>query len=308
MLRRPRPHGFEFVFAFLGLGWLAACASPRPAVVYQTDFGLADGAVAAMKGVAIGVDASLTLVDLTHEIPPFDIWQAAYRLHQTAPFWPASTVFVSVVDPGVGTDRRAIVGRDRDGRLYVTPDNGTLTLLTNELDAARVLDTTRVRRPGSETSHTFHGRDVFSFVAAQLAAGQLAFAAVGDDAPVASLVRLEVPGTSVRTVAARLEATGFVPVLDVQYGNVWTNLDPATLQQAGIDVGDRIVVRISNGTQPVFAGEMPFVRTFGDVREGDPLAYSNSLGNLAFALNLGSFASKHGISAGPQWTVVVSAM
>lgn len=307
-LPRHRLRGPGFVFTFFGLGCFAACAARPPAVVYQTDFGLADGAVAAMKGVALGVDANLTLVDLTHEIPPFDIWQAAYRLHQTAPFWPAGTVFVSVVDPGVGTDRRAVVGRDRDGRLYVTPDNGTLTLLTRELDAARVLDTTRFRRSGSETSHTFHGRDVFSFVAAQLAAKRLEFTTIGDAAPVASLVCLDVPGTSVRTVAARLEATGFVPVLDVQYGNVWTNLDPTTLREAGIDIGDRIAVRISNGARQVFAGEMPFVRTFGDVREGEPLAYTNSLGNLAFALNLGSFAAKHGISAGPQWTVVVSAM
>ena len=303
----PRPRA-RFAFAAIAQGLLAACASPPSAVVYQTDFGLADGAVAAMKGVALGVDAHLVLADLTHEIPPFDIWQAAYRLHQTAPFWPPGTVFVSVVDPGVGTDRRAVVARDREGRLYVTPDNGTLTLLAegNAIDAVRVLDTTRVRRAGSETSHTFHGRDVFSFVAAQLAAGTLAFTDVGEPVPTTSLCRLEHPKAQVRKVGDRMVATGFVPVLDVQFGNVWTNLDAATLRAASLDLGDQLTVRVQRDGTEVFVGTMPFARTFGDVGEGQPLAYSNSLGNLAFALNLGSFAAKHGIGAGPRWTVVVA--
>jgi S-adenosylmethionine hydrolase len=289
---------------------LTACSSaPRRAVVYQTDFGLADGAVSAMKGVAHGVDARLVLADLTHEIPPFDIWQAAYRLHQTAPYWPAGTVFVSVVDPGVGTERAAIVARDRDGRLYVTPDNGTLTLLLADgaITGARVLDTAKVRRPGSEGSHTFHGRDVFSFVAAQLAAGAQSFEQVGDGRPVADLVKLPVPEAVLMRTGGGFVAKGFVPVLDVQYGNVWTNLPVAALEGAGLTIGRTLSVRITNGRDTVFAGTMPFVRTFGDVAQGQPLAYGNSLGSLAFALNLGSFAQQHKVGSGPQWFVVVEA-
>jgi len=288
---------------------LITCAAPRRAVVYQTDFGLADGAVSAMKGVARGVDPGLALEDLTHEIPPFDIWQAAYRLHQTAPYWPAGTVFVSVVDPGVGTERAAVVARDRDGRLYVTPDNGTLTLLLGDgaIDAVRVLDTSKVRRAGSEDSHTFHGRDVFSFVAAQLAAGALAFEQLGAAAPVENLVCLPVPHADVQRTGDHLRATGFVPVLDVQYGNVWTNLPIAKLEQNGLTIASTLRVRIQHDGKDVFSGEMPYVRTFGDVAEGKPLAYGNSLGNLAFALNLGSFAQQHQIGSGPQWLVVVDA-
>ena len=294
------------LFASL-LACLCACTAPRPAIVFQTDFGLADGAVAAMKGVARGVDPALVLGDLTHEIPPFDVWQAAYRLHQTAPYWPPGTVFVSVVDPGVGTDRRAVVARDRDGRVYVTPDNGTLTLLATDgaITDVRVLDTTVVRRAGSESSHTFHGRDVFSFVAARLAAGIVAFDNVGSVAPVESLVQLQMPDADVLPNTNGFVATGFVPVLDVQYGNVWTNLPIAALEAAGLTIGRRLTVRIQDGGTEVFRGEMSFVRTFGDVPDGEPLAYVNSLGNLAFALNLGSFAQQHRIGSGPRWTVIV---
>src|ERR1700730_14750367 len=86
-----------------------ACSKPRRAVVFQTDYGLKDGAVNAMKGVTYGVDPDLRLYDLTHEIPAYDVWEASYRLFQSAPFWPPGTVFVSVVDPGVGTSRKSIV-------------------------------------------------------------------------------------------------------------------------------------------------------------------------------------------------------
>ncbi len=289
---------------------LCTCAAPpRPAVVYQTDFGLADGAVSAMKGVALGVEPRLALHDLTHAIPPFDIWQAAYRLHQTAPYWPSGTVFVSVVDPGVGTERAAIVARDHDGRLYVTPDNGTLTLLLldGQLAGARVIDTTKLRRAGSEGSHTFHGRDVFSFVGAQLAAGSLSFEQVGDSTPVVGLVRIAVPEPAVMRTSGGFIAKGFVPVLDVQYGNVWTNLSVATLEANGLALGRMLSVRITSGPDTAFAASVPYVRTFGDVAPGQPLAYGNSLGNLAFALNLGSFAQQHKVGSGPQWLVVVEA-
>ena len=99
------------------------------ALVLQTDFGLKDGAVSAMKGVSFAVDSNIKLFDLTHEIPAYDIWEAAYRLHQTAPYWPQGTVFVSVVDPGVGTERKSIVAKSKNGQYFVTPDNGTLTLI-----------------------------------------------------------------------------------------------------------------------------------------------------------------------------------
>ena len=150
-------------------------ASP---LVIQTDFGTRDGAVAAMKGVAVGIDARLPIYDLSHENTPYDIWEAAYRLRQTAPYWPTGTVFVSVVDPGVGTERKAIVLQTKSGHFFVSPDNGTLTLVAELLgvSAVREIDIKNHRLPGSERSATFHGRDLFAYTGARLASGAITFA------------------------------------------------------------------------------------------------------------------------------------
>src|SRR5476649_1453648 len=138
-------------FVFLVAGLLVARAEDH-ALVLQADFGLKDGAVAAMRGVAVGVSPQIRLFDLSHENTPFDIWEAAYRLKQTAPFWPAGTVFVSVIDPGVGTERKSVVLKTKSGHLFVSPDNGTLTLIAEELgiEAVREIDETKNRRRGSE--------------------------------------------------------------------------------------------------------------------------------------------------------------
>ena len=158
----------------------AARAADHP-LVLQTDFGLKDGAVAAMRGVAASVSARLVIHDLSHENTPFDIWEAAYRLKQTAPYWPEGTIFVSVVDPGVGTERRSVVLKTRSGHFFVGPDNGTWTLVAEDLGiaAVRAIDETRHRRPGSAASYTFHGRDIYAFVGARLAAEVVAFEDVG---------------------------------------------------------------------------------------------------------------------------------
>src|SRR4249919_361349 len=130
-------------------------------VVFQSDFGLKDGAVSAMKGVAMGVSSDLKLFDLTHEIPAYNIWEAAYRLEQTVPYWPPGTVFVSVVDPGVGTSRKSVVLKTNSGQYIVTPDNGTLTLVAKSLGIAEIrqIDEAVNRRKDSQKSYTFHGRD-----------------------------------------------------------------------------------------------------------------------------------------------------
>src|SRR5437762_10205405 len=205
-----------------------ACSKPKKAIVFQTDYGMKDGAVSAIKGVAYGVDHELKLYDLTHEIPPYNVWEASYRLYQSAPFWPEGTVFVSVVDPGVGTARKSVVLKTKSGHLFVSPDNGTLTLVAEELGiaAVREIDEARHRRHGSERSYTFHGRDIFAFVGARLAAGVVQFDDVGPllEARVVMLA-YERP----RREGAAL--VGTIPYLDFQYGNVWTNLDESLFQQ-----------------------------------------------------------------------------
>ena len=159
----------------------APAPAPAPVLLLQSDFGLQDGSVASLKGVAYTVSPALQVVDITHLIPPFSILDAAYRLRQVAPFWPAGSVFVSIVDPGVGTARRSVVMKTKTGQYFVTPDNGTLTFVAELFGVAEVreIDETVNRRPGSQWSATFHGRDVYVYTAARLAAGVITFEQVG---------------------------------------------------------------------------------------------------------------------------------
>jgi len=279
---------------------LTALALAQRALVLQTDFGVKDGAVAAMRGVAFGVSPKLAIFDLSHENTPFDIWEAAYRLKQTVPYWPAGTVFVSVVDPGVGTDRKSIVLETRTGHFFIGPDNGTFTLVAEEcgIVAVREIDESRNRRQGSERSYTFHGRDVYAFVGARLAAEVISFNDVGPQLP-ARVVTLNYE-------RARLEGAslaGTIPALDHQYGNVWTNLDEDLFARLDPKYGQRFRVTITQKGRNIYEGEMPYVRSFGDVAEGAPLLYINSLMNLSVALNMGDFAKTHHIGRGAQWAV-----
>ena len=140
----------------------------KHALVFQSDFGYVDGAVSAMYGVAYGVDPNLNISNLTHDITPYDIWEASYRLIQTVNYWPAGTVFVSVVDPGVGSARRSIAVKTANGQYIITPDNGTLTHIKRMtgIAEARIIDESINRLQGSSESYTFHGRDVYAFAGA----------------------------------------------------------------------------------------------------------------------------------------------
>jgi S-adenosylmethionine hydrolase len=272
-------------------------------VVYQSDFGLKDGAVSEMKGVAMGVSPDLKLFDLTHEIPAYNIWDAAYRLQQTVPYWPMGTVFVSVVDPGVGTARKSVVLKTRTGQFIVTPDNGTLTLVAETLGIGEIreIDETVNRRPESRNSYTFHGRDVYSYTGARLAAGVIRFDQVGPLLPKQEVVMIPYQ----RAVLADGVIKGAIPVLDVQYGNVWTNIPAELFKQLGVSYGDILQVRVLHEGKEVYRGEMPYEETFGSVGVGKPLAYLNSLMQLAFALNQGNFAAAYNISSGGDWAVEV---
>jgi S-adenosylmethionine hydrolase len=286
-------------------GKVANGAVTNGMVVYQTDYGLKDGAVSEMKGVAMGVSPQLKLFDLTHEIPAYNIWEAAYRLQQAVPYWPAGTVFVSVVDPGVGTTRKSVVLKTKTGQFIVTPDNGTLTLVAESLGIAEIreIDEKVNRRPGSQESYTFHGRDVYSYTGARLAAGVIRYEQVGP-----LLARQEV--VSIVYQRAVLEGAvlkGTIPVLDVQYGNVWTNIPAELVRKAGLSFGDVLQLRVVHAGNEVYNGEMPYVATFGSVAMGKPLAYLNSLMQLAFALNQGNFAAANGIGSGGDWIVEVKA-
>lgn len=274
------------------------------ALVIQTDFGLLDGAVSEMQGVAFGVDHNIKLFNLTHEIPAYNTWEASYRLFQTAPYWPKGTVFVSVVDPGVGTDRKSVVLKTKTGQYFVTPDNGTLTLVAESLGIAEVrqIDENVNRLSGSKKSYTFHGRDVYSYTGARLASGKITFEQVGPKLPNKVVMIPYQKATYSRGVLK-----GNIPVLDPQYGNIWTNISDELLQKAKIKIGDTTCVTINEktdkGTKTVFNGKIPYKNTFGDVKEGQPLLYLNSLLNVSFALNMDNFSAKYNVKSGADWSV-----
>ena len=274
-------------------------------VVFQTDFGTKDGAVSAMKGVASNVDASLKLYDLTHDIPAYNIWEAAYRLDQTVIYWPVGTVFVSVVDPGVGTTRKSVVVKTKSGHYIVTPDNGTLTLIAQSLgiDSIREIDEVNNRRKNSGASYTFHGRDVYAYTAARLGAKKISFEQVG--------AIINTPVVSIAFQKASLQNNqlkGTIAILDIQYGNIWTNIhqDYWKAFQEITHKKNELIVEIYHQQKQVYKGNMPFENAFGAVAVGKPLAYLNSLMNLSIALNQGSFAQQFKVQAGNDWTLTLT--
>ena len=290
--------------SYLVLMTLSASAQ-NGIVIFQTDFGTKDGAVSAMKGVASSVDPSLKLYDLTHEIPAYNIWEAAYRLDQTVPYWPAGTVFVSVVDPGVGTNRKSVVAKTKSGHYIVTPDNGTLTLLAASIgiESMREIDEAVNRRKNSDASYTFHGRDVYAYTAARLASKTITFESVGQLlAPTPVLLPYQKASLNNNSLK------GNIDILDIQYGNLWTNIGQDLWKNfnAAPHAKNIIVIKVFHQQKLVYQGAMPFENTFGGVAVGKPLAYLNSLMQLSFALNQGSMADKFKIGSGPDWTVEIT--
>ena len=278
------------------------CFSQNKIVVFQSDFGLKDGAVSAMKGVAMGIDTSLKLFDITHEIPAYNIWEAAFRLEQTVSYWPAGTVFVSVVDPGVGTERRSVVLKTNTGHFIVTPDNGTLTLVAASLGISEIreIDEVMNRRKGSERSYTFHGRDVYAYTAARLAAGAISFEQIGK--PLAKEV-VNIPFQKAVIEGKKLKGT--IAILDIQYGNIWTNIPADLFKQLDVKIGNKLHVVIFQNKIKKYEGTMPYTETFGAVAKGKPLLYLNSLLQVSFALNQSNFSNEYHINSGSQWTVEV---
>lgn len=281
-----------------------AAAATSDALVLMTDFGTSDGAVSAMRGVAYGVDPKLTVSDLTHQIPDYDIWLGAYRLYQTANYWPQGSVFVSVVDPGVGTSRKSVVLKTRGGRYFVGPDNGLFTLIAERDGVAelREIDEKVNRLAGSAESYTFHGRDVYAYVGARLASGQISYEQVGPQLPVESVVKLDYQKPSRQGNVLR----GIIPVLDEKYGNVWTNIPKSLLDELNVGVGDKVQVRILHKGKQVGKYVAPFHHTFGGVPKGQPLVYLNSLLEVAVAISQGNFAARHHVGSGLDWQVELS--
>ena len=272
----------------LALAAAAGCAAETPrreaaTVLFLTDFGLRDGAVAACKGVMLGIAPDARIVDLTHDVPAYDIEIAGEVLEQSLPFYPTGTVAVVVVDPGVGSERKAIAVQTKRGHFLVGPDNGLFTLViqTEGIERAVELRESRYFRQ-SQTSSTFHGRDIFAPVAAHLAAGT----PLDSLGPPITPVMLDVRPASIN--ANRVEGT--VRYIEDPFGNVVTDIRLPLLDSIGAKLGDSVEVRVGARTL-----RLPWRRTFSDVATGQSLALMHSRGVLSFSINQGDFASRFGV-------------
>ena len=301
MLRAIRP----LLFCYLIIAFAANAAGDRPqrALVLLSDFGTTERFVASMKGVALGIAPDLQVHDLTHDVEPFNIWQASYMLAGTIDYWPEGTVFVSVVDPGVGTDRPSVVAKTKTGHYVVTPDNGSLTLVadTQGIVEMRQIDESINRRPGSETSHTFHGRDVYAYTGARLAAAVIRFEEVGP------LLEPTVVRLSYQRPKRLDDDTiiGNVTHIEMPFGNVVTNVPKSLVDSLDLSPADNsmVLVEIRRAGETVFRREIPYALSFGHVGEGRPLLYSDSLQTIGLAVNSGNFAGQFGVKAGADWTI-----
>ena len=270
-------------------------------VVFQSDFGLVDGAVSAMFGVANAVSPKLQLYNLTHEIPQFDIWEASYRLIQTVEYWAPGTVFVSVVDPGVGTDRKSVAVLTESGHYIVTPDNGTLTHVAQMIGITRrhEIEEAVNRLEDSQNSYTFHGRDVYAYTGARLAAGVIDLDGVGRSLPPQETVVY--PSEPAKLGKGVIEAS--VDILDSRYGSLWTNCPQDLFAELGVIHGDYVSVRISHHGRNVYGNDLKFGKSFSDVNVGASIVYVNSLLNMGVAINQGNFARAHDVGAGTDWRI-----
>ncbi len=256
-----------------------------------------------MYGVVKSVDRELEIIDGTHELPKFDTWSASYRLWQSLRFWPEGTVYVSVVDPGVGTARRACVAKLAGGYYVVTPDNGALTHIDREIGILEVreIDETKNRLRGKDTEGVaiFHGRDLFGYCAARLASGVIDFEGVGPAYPVDEIVRHEI----LEPVLSEGKAEGVIEIDDPNFGNLWTNIPTKRFFESGFAYGDMVHVTIRHAQETVFEQEVLFHQSFGFVKQGEPIIYNNELMKVAFAVSCGSFEHTYGLSFGADWQV-----
>ena len=256
----------------------------RPTIVFMTDFGTANDAVAICKAVILGIAPDARIMDITHQVTPYQIEEASRFLYGVTPYYPSGTVFLVVVDPGVGTSRKAVIVKSNKGQFFVLPDNGLISAVMERdgLAGAREIANQKWMIQAAVSS-TFHGRDIFSPAAAHLAEGW-DYTIVGPE--VSQLVRLS-PKT------AKLDgksASGEVIGLDDPFGSLVTNITREELEALGYSLGEQLTVQINK--KPV---TLPYVQTFMNVPVGESLLYIDSRGRVAIAVNQGNYSKKYGV-------------
>jgi S-adenosylmethionine hydrolase len=264
----------------------------RPTIVFMTDFGTANDAVAICRAVIFGIAPAARLTDITHQVTPFSIEEASRFLYGVTPYYPAGTVFLVVVDPGVGTSRKAVIVKSKKGQYFVLPDNGLITpvLERDALDSAREITSPNwmIQAP---LSSTFHGRDIFSPAAAHLAAGW-DFTLVGPVVP--QLVRLTTKTSTTTGKGIEGEIIG----LDDPFGSLVTDIPIDDFQKLAYNLGDKVTLQINK--KPV---TIPYVKTFMDVPVGDSLLYIDSRGRVGIAINQGNYSKKFNVD--PPGTIFI---
>jgi S-adenosylmethionine hydrolase len=299
---------FASILALTSLA-IAACAPPAEQIASAEEGGSdnalliqADFAGLVMTGVARSVSKDLDVYNVRPLIPLYNIRAASASLAYNAQTWPAGTVFVSVVDPGVGTDRKSVVLKTKNGLYFVSPDNGSLSgpATAYGIEAVREIDESVNRIPGSEWSHTFHGRDVYSYTGARLAAGVITYEEVGP--------LMEAKVIMLEELGARLEGGvlyGYVSSGTGRLGNISFSIDRHLFEEIDPAYGEMYDVVIRNNDEVAWEGSLPYAKSFGDVPLGDNLLFVNSSGNTSIAVNQGSFANKYGIGEGDSWTIEI---
>ena len=286
------PTAIRVLLAMLLALALAAAAAGQtaekypPTIVFMTDFGVVDDSVALCRGVMYSIMPDVRIVDLTHQVTPFSITDGARFLFGTTPYFPAGTVFVVVIDPTVGSTRKAIIAKSQRGQYFVLPDNGLLTLVERRDGIAGVHEITNPEwMIGAKLSSTFHGRDIFSPAGAHVARGD-DWTQAGPEIPVKDLVRLDLK-------AAKFEGgtlIGEVIATDGPFGNLVTNVSAEDFLKLGYERGQEVPVKVGGKMMKI-----KFVRTFSDVGLKQPLLYIDSRGRFSLAVNQGSFAEVYKI-------------
>src|SRR5689334_21192285 len=264
-------------FSLLVVAIFAGCASPpapkelvqatprKPTIVFMTDFGTANDAVAICKAVIAGIAPDARIADITHQVTPFQIEEASRFLYGVTPYYPSGTIFLVVVDPGVGTSRKAVIVKSKKGQFFVLPDNGLVSAVVDRdgLAGARVI-TNQNWMSQAAVSSTFHGRDIFSPAAAHLAEGW-DYTIAGPE--VSQLVRLTPKAATVNDQGA----TGEIIGLDDPYGSLISDINREDFEKLGYLLGDKVTVQINK--KPV---TLPYVQTFMNVPVGESLLYLDS--------------------------------
>ena len=280
------------------LAWTAAAQQPAPAptkvIGFMTDFDVKDDAVGICKAVMDGVAPGVRIIDITHQSEPYNIAMGARLLAESAPYFPKDAVFVVVIDPGVGSTRKAIIAKSRVGQFFVLPDNGLLTLIQ---DRDGIVEAHEITNPawmiGSGISSTFHGRDIFSPAGAHLARGD-DFGQAGPSLDVTKLVRLDLKNATVDEKGLHGQVIG----TDGPFGNLVLNVPAETFAQLGYKLGDLVPVTL-DGKSYAF----PLVKTFSDVPVGKELFFIDSRGRLSLGINQGNFAAAYKVGEGAELTI-----